>query len=90
MGDGEWDDHLSIMIVVQDDNLPGFHIVVANVKQYLVNKLLSMLISIIQGSKLFSTVIGDTSALGRQIKIKARHQILHERHMSRAGLEGAH
>ena len=53
MGDGEWDDHLSIMIVVQDDNLPGFHIVVANVKQYLVNKLLSMLISIIQGSKLF-------------------------------------
>ena len=83
MGDGEWDDHLSIMIVVQDDNLPCFQIVMANVNQYLVNKLSSMLISIVQGSKLFSIIIGDMGVLGRQIKIKARHQVLHERHMSK-------
>jgi hypothetical protein len=50
----------------------------ANVKQYLMNKLSSMLVSIIQGSKLFSTVIGDMGVLGRQIKIEARHQILHQ------------
>src|SRR5215469_8783548 len=50
----------------------------ANVKQYLMNKLSSMLISIIQGSKLLSTIIGDMGVLGRQIKIEARHQILHQ------------
>jgi hypothetical protein len=33
-----------------------------------------VLISIIQGSKLFSTVVGDMGVLRRQIKIKARHQ----------------
>jgi hypothetical protein len=55
-------------------NLPCFRIVMANVKQYLVNKLSSMLISIIQGSKLFSSIIGDMGILRSQIKIKVRHQ----------------
>ena len=32
MGSREWDDHLSIMIVVRDDNLPCFRILKANVK----------------------------------------------------------
>jgi hypothetical protein len=50
----------------------------ANVKQYLMNKFSSMLASIIQGSELFSTVIGDMGVLGHQIKIEARHQILHQ------------
>jgi hypothetical protein len=39
-----------------------------------------MLISVIQGSKLFSAVIGDMGILGREIKIEARHQILHHAH----------
>jgi hypothetical protein len=43
----------------------------ANVKQYLMNKLSRMLISIIQGIELFSTVVGDGCIIGRQIKIKA-------------------
>jgi hypothetical protein len=48
MGSREWDDHLSIMIIVQNDNLPCFRILKANVFR-------------------------------RQIKLKARHQFLHER-----------
>jgi hypothetical protein len=73
MGDREWDNHLSIMIVVQDQDLPCFRIIMANVKQYFMNKLSRMLISIIQRRKLLSTVVGDIGILGRQIKIKARH-----------------
>jgi hypothetical protein len=74
MGDREWDDHLSIMLVVQNDNLPCFRILIADVKQYLVYEVSSMLTGIIQGSKFFSTIIGDTVFLGCQIKIEARHQ----------------
>jgi len=37
----------------------------ANVKQYSVNKLSCVLMSIIQVIKLFSTVIGDVAILGR-------------------------
>jgi len=45
-----------------------------NVKQYLLNKLSSVLVSIIQGSKLFSTIVGDIGILRREIKIKARYK----------------
>jgi len=55
----------------------------ANVERYFVNKLSPVLISIVQGIKLFSKIIGDMGILGRQIKIKARHQIIRHRHMSR-------
>ena len=65
MGDREWDNHLSIMIVVQDDDLPCFRIIRANVKQYFMNKLSRMLISIIQSMKLLSTVVRDMGILGR-------------------------
>jgi cobalamin biosynthesis protein CobD/CbiB len=51
-----------------------FGIVIANAKQYFVNKLSRMHISIVQGIKLLSKIIGDVGILGRQIKIKARHQ----------------
>jgi hypothetical protein len=53
----------------------------ANAKQYFVNKLSRVQISIIQRVKLFSTVVGDMGILGRQIKIKARHQILRHKHV---------
>ena len=53
----------------------------ANAKQYFVNKLSRVQISINQRIKLFSTVVGDMGILGRQIKIKARHQTLRHRHM---------
>ena len=53
------------MLVVQNHNLPCFCIVMANVKQYFVNKLSRVLISIIQGSKFFSTIIGNMIILGR-------------------------
>ena len=46
----------------------------ANVKQYLVNKFSSMRISIIQGSKLFSSIIGDMGILGRHIKIDMKSE----------------
>ena len=65
LSDREWNDHLSIMLVVQNHNLPCFCIVMANVKQYFVNKLSRVLISIIQGSKFFSTTIGNMIILGR-------------------------
>jgi len=48
----------------------------ANAKQYFINELSRVHIGIIQGIKLFSTVIGDMGIPRRQIKIKARHQIL--------------
>jgi len=40
----------------------------ANVERYFVNKLSPVLISIVQGIKLFSKIIGDMGILGRQIK----------------------
>jgi hypothetical protein len=36
--------------------------------------VLRVLISIVQGSKLFPAVVGDMGVLRRQIKIKARHE----------------
>jgi hypothetical protein len=49
----------------------------ANAQQYFVNKLSRMHISVVQAIKLFSKIIGDNMGiLGRQIKIKARHQNL--------------
>ncbi len=65
MGHREWNDHLSVMLVVQNHNLPCFCIVMANVKQYFVNKPSRVLMSIIQGSKFFSTIIGNMIILGR-------------------------
>jgi hypothetical protein len=56
---------------------PGGRIVMANAKQYFINELSRVYIGIIQVIKLFSTVIGDMGVLRRQMKIKARHQILH-------------
>jgi hypothetical protein len=79
------------MRIAQDDNLPLLRIVMPDVEQYFVNKFTRMLISIIKGSKLFSTMIGDVGVLGRQIKIKARHQIPIEQNVKiRACLEDAH
>jgi len=48
-----------------------------------------MLVSIIQRIKFFSTVVGDS---GRQIEIKAWHQILRHRHIASfcASLEQTH
>src|SRR5215472_6132828 len=62
------------MFVVYNDNLPRFRIVMANPKQYLINQLSRMRISIVQRIKLFSTAIGDVGILGHQIKIKAWHE----------------
>jgi hypothetical protein len=39
MGDRERDNHLGIMVVIYDDNFPCFRIIMANVKQYFMNKL---------------------------------------------------
>jgi hypothetical protein len=80
MGHREWDNHLSIMTVVQDDNPPRFRVLMADAKHYFVNQLSRMHISIIQGSNLLSAVVWDMGILGRQIKIEARHQILHHTH----------
>ena len=51
-----------------------------------------MLVSIIQRIKFFSTVVGDSGILGRQIEIKAWHQILRHRHIASfcASLEQTH
>ena len=80
------------MLVVQNHNLPFLPIVVANVKQYFVNKLSRMHISIVQGIKLFPKIIRDIGILRSQIKIKAWHQILHHTHTPRscACLERTH
>jgi hypothetical protein len=59
-------------------------------EHYLVNELPRVLISIIQGSKLFSTVVGDMGVLRRQIKIKARHQNSPSQAHASACLERAH
>jgi hypothetical protein len=53
------------MITVYNDNLPFLRILMVNVKQYLMNKLSSMLVSIIQGSKFFPSIVGDMTILGR-------------------------
>jgi hypothetical protein len=51
------------MFVVYDDNLPRLRIVMADSKQYLINKLSRVCISIVQSIKLFSTVIMDMTIL---------------------------
>jgi hypothetical protein len=43
----------------------------ANAKQYFVNKLSRIHISIVHGIKLFSKIIGDIGILGRQINKSA-------------------
>jgi hypothetical protein len=62
----------------------------ANMEKDFVNKLPRMLISIIQGSKLFSTIVGDMVILRRQIKIKARHQNSPSQAHASACLERTH
>ena len=56
------------MLVVQDHNLPCFRVLMANMEKDFVNKLPRMLISIIQGSKLFSTIVGDMVILDARLK----------------------
>jgi hypothetical protein len=45
--DREWNDHLSIMLIVQNHNLPCLRILMANARQYFVNKLSRMHISVV-------------------------------------------
>jgi hypothetical protein len=76
MGDSEWNDHLGIVLIVWDNYLPYFGIVVANVKQYLINECARMLISVSQGIKLLATVVRDIIFLGPEMKVETRHHIL--------------
>jgi hypothetical protein len=76
MGNSEWNDHLSMVLVVGDNYLPYIGIVVANVKQYLIDEFARVLISVSQRIKLLSTVIRDIVLVGREMKIKTRHDIL--------------
>jgi len=70
---GKWNDYLSVMLIVRNNNLPLFRIIMADMKQYLIDELPCAVISVIQRIKLISDIIGDTALLGRQMKIEAWH-----------------
>ena len=67
----EWNDYLSVMLIVRNNNFPLVRIIVPDIKQYLINELPRVLIGVIHGRKFFSTVIRDMALL------ETRHQILH-------------
>src|SRR5215475_4930444 len=58
---GKWNDDLSIMFVAQNNDFPCFHVIWADMKQYLINKLSRVIISVIQGTKLFSMIVRDVA-----------------------------
>jgi hypothetical protein len=73
----EWNDYLSVILIVRNNNFPLVRIIEPGIKQYLINELPRVLIGVIQSIKLVSAVIGDAAFLGRQVKIETRHQLLH-------------
>jgi hypothetical protein len=89
MGNSEWNDHLSMVLIVGDNYLPYIGIVVANVKQYFVDEYARVLISVNQRIKLLSTVIRDIVLFRPEMKIKTRHHILPNSRAYKASALGA-
>ena len=61
---GKWNDDLNIMSIAKDNNFPRVHVVWAVIKQYLINKLSRVIVSILQGTELFARVINYVSIHG--------------------------